>query len=114
MGGRTEGGFVLLGVKSGARDFPTAQKWRESRDYADALFFAVDADFPLDLLPGDAGLIVTADRAADILRESPAHPIASARRRALLQRFSVLAASRLGAHEERAGTAAPRAALREK
>jgi hypothetical protein len=47
------------------------------------------------LLPADVGLIVTAEREAEMLREAPYHPLAPARRRALLQRFASLAACRL-------------------
>ena len=74
--------------------------------------FAVDDDFPLDLLPEAAGLIVACDGAAEILREAPAHPLAPARRRSLLHRFASLAALRLAALEDPAGSADLRAALR--
>jgi hypothetical protein len=87
-------------------------KWPEYRDYADALFFAVDAEFPQDLLPRDAGLIVACELEAEVLRDPPAHPLPGARRRALLHRFALLAASRLAAAEDPAGFAALRTALR--
>jgi len=109
---RGDGGLVCIEVKSGARDFLADGKWPEYRAFCDALYFAVDADFPLDLLPGEAGLIVAAAGAADILREAPVHPIAPARRRALLHRFATLAALRLAALEDPAGAADLRTALR--
>lgn len=109
---RPNGDFMCIEVKSGPRDFLTDQKWPEYRDFADALFFAVDADFPYELLPGDTGLIVTAGLEADLLREAPSHRIAGARRRALMQRFAVLAAGRLAVMEDPVGTADLRAALR--
>jgi hypothetical protein len=90
-----DGRFVCVEVKSGAPDFLADGKWPEYRDFSDALYFAVDADFPLALLPADVGLIVTAEREAEMLREAPYHPLAPARRRALLQRFASLAACRL-------------------
>jgi len=90
-----DGRFVCVEVKSGAADFLADGKWPEYRDFSDALYFAVDADFPLGLLPADVGLIVTAEREAEMLREAPYHPLAPARRRALLQRFALLAACRL-------------------
>lgn len=92
---RSDGGFVCIEVKSGAVDFLTDTKWTEYRDYSDALYFAVDADFPQDLLPGDVGVIATAAGEAALLREAPTHTLAPARRRALLQRFASLAACRL-------------------
>jgi len=109
---RPDGGFVCIEVKSGLRDFLTDGKWPEYRDFSDALYFAVDDDFPLDLLPDEVGLIVASEGAAEIVREAPAHPLASARRRSLLQRFAWLAALRLAAMEDPAGVADLRAALR--
>ncbi|MEJ0048626.1 MAG: MmcB family DNA repair protein [Rhodospirillales bacterium] len=61
-------------MKSGPVDFLTDSKWPEYREFSDALFFAVHADFPLALLPLDVGVIVTADDEAALLREAPAHP----------------------------------------
>jgi hypothetical protein len=90
-----DGDFVIVEVKSGAADFLADTKWREYRDFADALYFAVDADFPRALLPDDVGVIVTAEREAALLRAAPAHRMAGARRRALLLRFAALAACRL-------------------
>jgi len=92
---RPDGGFVCVEVKSGPVDFLTDSKWPDYRDFSDALYFAVDADFPLSLLPDDVGLIVTADLDADLRRDAPAHPMSPARRRALLHRFATLAACRL-------------------
>ena len=109
---RPDGGFVVIEVKSGARDFQADTKWPDYRDYCDALFFAVDTDFPRELLPEDAGLIVADAANADILREAPSHSLAPARRRALLHRFAMLAADRLAALEDPAGVATLRAALR--
>ena len=90
-----DGRFVCVEVKSGAADFLADSKWPEYRDFSDALYFAVDADFPRGLLPADVGVIVTADREAEMLAEAPTHSLAPARRRALLQRFATLAACRL-------------------
>ncbi len=109
---RPDGGFACIEVKSGPRDFLVDAKWPDYRDYADALFFAVNADFPQDLLPAEVGLIVTAGLEAELLRDAPAHPLPPARRRALLQRFAALAAGRLAAVEDPAGFAALRTALR--
>jgi hypothetical protein len=92
---RPDGCFVCVEVKSGPVDFLTDSKWPEYREFCDALYFAVHADFPRDLLPLDVGVIVTADFEAALLREAPVHPLAPARRRALLHRFALLAACRL-------------------
>jgi hypothetical protein len=109
---RQDGGFACIEVKSGARDFLSDTKWPAYRDFSDALYFAVDADFPLDLVPMETGLIVAAPPLAEILREAPATPLAPARRRALLHRFATLAALRLAALEDPGGMAELRGALR--
>jgi hypothetical protein len=109
---RPDGGFACIEVKSGLRDFQTDAKWPEYRDFSDALYFAVDDDFPLDLLPDAVGVIVASEGAAEIIREAPAHPLAAARRKSLLLRFAWISALRLAALEDPAGAADLRAALR--
>ena len=109
---RPDGTFVCIEVKSGPRDFLTDNKWHEYRDYCDALFFAVDADFPREMLPVEAGLIVADATYAEILREPPSHALAPARRRALMQRFATLAADRLAWLADPEGMAALRSASR--
>lgn len=108
---RADGGFACIEVKSGLRDFQTDSKWPEYRDYADALYFAVDDDFPRDCLPIDTGLIIACGREAEVVREAPAHPLPAARRRALLHRFAALAARRLACRDDPDGMASLRAAL---
>jgi hypothetical protein len=109
---RPDGCFACIEVKSGPRDFLTDLKWQEYRAFSDELFFAVDVDFPLEMLPAESGLIVAAGLEAELLREAPAHPLAGARRRALLHRFALLAAGRLAMIEDPAGVADLRVALR--
>ncbi|HLB96824.1 MAG TPA: MmcB family DNA repair protein [Acetobacteraceae bacterium] len=109
---RPDGGFVCIEVKSGPRDFLVDRKWPDYREFADGLYFAVDADFPQDLLPAEVGLIVAAGLEAELVRDAPSHPVPAARRRALLHRFAVLAAGRLAAVEDPAGFVALRTALR--
>jgi hypothetical protein len=107
-----DGCFAVIEVKSCARDFLTDAKWPEYRDYCDRLYFAVDLDFPQDLLPEAVGLLVAEGPDAVPLREPLGHPLAPARRRALLHRHAVVAASRLAALQDPAGLAALRATLR--
>lgn len=107
-----DGGFAILEVKSGPRDFLSDAKWPDYRAWCDRLYFAVDIDFPQDLLPDDAGLVVAAAGDAALLREAPEHRLAPARRRALLQRVAMFAAGRLAALSDPALAAELRAALR--
>lgn len=109
---RADGGFACIEVKSGPRDFLTDGKWPEYRDFSDALFFAVDTDFPHALLPADCGLIVACGREAEVIRDAPGHPLAPARRRVVMHRFATLAASRLAAVDDPAAMNSVRMALR--
>lgn len=107
-----DGSFAVIEVKSCARDFLTDTKWPEYRDFCDLLYFAVDLDFPQDLLPMEVGLLVADGPDAVPLREAPRHRLAPSRRRALLHRHAVTAAGRLVALQDPAGLAELRAALR--
>lgn len=100
---RPGGGFVCIEVKSGLRDYLSDGKWTEYQPFCDQFFFAVDCDFPQDILPPETGLIVCADREAEILREAPPQRLAAARRKALMERFAWLAAGRLAAMEDPMG-----------
>ena len=82
------------------------------QEFCDALYFAVDLDFPQDLLPAEVGLIVAVDYCAELVREAPAHPLSASRRRSLLQRFALLAATRLVMLEDPGALVALRGALR--
>ncbi len=109
---RPDGGFACIEVKSGLRDFLSDGKWPEYRGFCDALFFAVDADFPTEVLPEVVGLVVTDGLEAELLRGTADVPLAAARRRALLHRFAMLAAGRLAMAEDPAAVVAVRVALR--
>ncbi len=109
---RPDGGFACIEVKSGLRDFQTDHKWPDYREFSDALYFAVDTDFPQDALPEQTGLIVAWEGTAEIVRTAPEHPLSGARRRSLLQRFALVAALRLATLDDPAGMADLRAALR--
>ena len=109
---RPDGGFACIEVKSGARDFLTDNKWPEYRAYSDCLYFAVDSDFPLALLPPDTGCVIACDGTAEVLREPPVHALSPARRRALLHRFATLAAQRLAFLQDPDGQNSLRVALR--
>lgn len=107
---RPDGGFVCIEVKSDLADFRADRKWEEYRAFCDALFFAVDLAFPAAVLPAECGLIVAAEEAA-IVRPAPVHALAAPRRKAVLQRFAMLAAQRLALAEDPVGAAMLRSAL---
>ncbi|MFL5286027.1 MAG: MmcB family DNA repair protein [Rhodopila sp.] len=97
------GGFVCIEVKSGLRDYLSDGKWTEYLPFCDQFFFAVDCDFPEYILPPEPGLIVCADREAELVREAPPVRLPAPRRKALLERFAWLAAGRLAALEDPMG-----------
>jgi hypothetical protein len=99
------GCFVCIEVKSCLRDYLTDEKWTEYQPFCDQFFFAVDCDFPRDILPPETGLIICADREAEVLREPALVRLPSPRRKALLERFAWLAAGRLAARDDPAGVA---------
>lgn len=87
----------IVEIKSSIADFRADQKWPEYRDYCDALFFAVTPDFPNEILPADTGLILADAFGGEIIRPAPEHLLTTARRKALITSFAVLAARRLHA-----------------
>ncbi len=89
------GRFTLVEIKSCRADFRADRKWGEYIDFCDRFYFAVDADFPRDLLPGEHGLIVADGYGATVLREARPRPLHASRRRTLLLRFAMAASRRL-------------------
>jgi hypothetical protein len=89
------GDVWILEVKSSVPDFRADRKWPGYRDFCDRFFFAVPSDFPHELLPENAGVVLADSFGAAILRGAPAHRLAGARRKAVMLRFAHLAAARL-------------------
>lgn len=91
-----KGEVWIVECKSCRTDFVSDLKWGGYLEWCDRFFWAVDADFPADLLPADAGLILADSWDAEIQRWPEPAPLAAARRRAITQRFARTAAARLG------------------
>jgi hypothetical protein len=89
------GEIVIVEIKSSVADFRSDEKWPEYREFCDRFYFAVGADFPRALIPGDCGLIVADPFGAAILRDTPPLLLPAARRRAMTLRFALLGAERL-------------------
>lgn len=87
----------IVEVKSSIEDFCGDQKWPEYADYCDRFFFAVDADFPLELIPDEAGLIVADRYGAAIIREAPFDRMPPANRKSIMVRYARTSAVRLHA-----------------
>jgi len=93
----SKGDIWIVEIKSSIADFRADQKWPEYREYCDALLFAVAPDFPSDILPAGAGIILADSYAGEIIRDAERHPLTPARRRALMLSIARLAAMRLHA-----------------
>ena len=92
-----KGELWVIECKSGRADFQSDRKWHGYLDWCDRFFWAVDQDFPTELLPDDTGLILADAYDAEILRMAPETPLAPARRKAMVQKFARHAALRLQA-----------------
>lgn len=90
-----DGALWIVEIKSCLNDFRTDLKWPEYREFSDRLFFAVGPEFPRDVLPQDAGLIVADRYGGEIMREAPELRLTAPRRKAMTQRIARAASSRL-------------------
>lgn len=89
-----KGEIWVIECKSGSADFRSDRKWQGYLDWCDRFFWAVDEDFPVELLPDGTGLIIADHYDAEIVRMGPALPLAGARRKGLVHRFARHAALR--------------------
>ena len=90
-----KGAIWIVECKSCRADFRSDGKWQGYLPYCDRFFWAVDAAFPIDLLPPETGIILADGYGAEILRDGPVTPLASARRKALTLAFARATALRL-------------------
>lgn len=91
------GEIWIVEIKSCLADFRADRKWHEYRLHCDRLLFAVSPEFPVTILPEDAGLLIADAYSGTLIREGGLHPIAPSRRKAMLVRFGRSAAARLAA-----------------
>ncbi|WP_028030540.1 MmcB family DNA repair protein [Gemmobacter nectariphilus] len=99
-----KGEIWVVECKSGRADFTSDRKWQGYLDWCDRYFWAVDSDFPVDLLPEGTGLIIADAWGGEILRMPPEHRLAGARRAAVTRGFARAAArALLGLRDPRQG-----------
>lgn len=94
-----KGEIWIVECKSSRVDFQSDNKWQGYLHWCDRYFWAVDEDFPAELLPDETGLIIADSYDAEIVRMGPEIHLAPARRKVLTQKFARHAATRL--HELR-------------
>ena len=92
-----KGEIWVVECKSSRADFTSDQKWQGYLEWCDRFFWAVDPDFPTELLPQETGLIVADPYDAEILRMAPEIKLPGARRKVVTQKFARHAARRLQA-----------------
>lgn len=90
-----KGEFWIVECKSCRADFMGDRKWQGYVEWCDRYFWAVDCDFPTDLLPPETGLIYADAYGAEIQRMAPETRLAGARRSRIMRDFARVSALRL-------------------
>ncbi|MEO9823765.1 MAG: MmcB family DNA repair protein [Paracoccaceae bacterium] len=84
----------IIECKSSRVDFTSDCKWRGYLEWCDRYFWAVDEDFPTELLPAETGLIIADQYDAELVRMGDESKLAPARRKVMVQKFARHAAMR--------------------
>ncbi len=95
-----KGEIWVIECKSSIVDFQTDKKWQGYLDWCDRYFWAVDSEFPVELLPDETGLLIADAYDAEIMRMAPEDKLAPARRKKMIQKFAMDAARRLQAFRD--------------
>ena len=90
----------IVECKSGQNDFKSDKKWQNYLDWCDRYFWAVDANFPIEILPSDTGIIIADAYDASILRDSPLNKLSAARRKKIMNSVARSACNRLLLHTD--------------
>lgn len=89
------GRFAVVEVKSSAADLRADDKWPDYLPFCDWFYFAVAPGFPLDLLPGEGGIIVADRYDGEIIQSSSDRRMNAVMRRHQTLLFARTAADRL-------------------
>jgi len=95
VGVGTTGEIWIVEIKSSVADFRADTKWETYHGSCDRLYFAVAADFPIELLPAETGLILADRYGGEIVRAARATSLPAARRKGMIIRVARAAAARL-------------------
>ena len=90
----------IVECKSSKIDFKSDKKWQNYLEWCDRYFWAVDSDFPKDILPFDTGLIIADSYDAEILREAPLNKLSVNRRKKIVRSMASTACNRLAAYTD--------------
>ena len=94
----TGGDITIVEIKSCLLDYQSDGKWQDYLPFCDRLYFAVAADFPCEVIPDSAGLILADRYGAELMREPVEERLTAARRKAMMLCFARAAALRLQLH----------------
>ena len=89
------GEIWVVECKSCRADFAADRKWQGYLDFCDRFFWAVDSEFPDDLLPPETGLIRADPWGAELIRMAPESRLSAARRTRLLRDIARVSTVRL-------------------
>lgn len=95
------GHVVIVEVKSCISDYRADCKWHEYLPFCDEFFFAVDADFPIEIfseaacLPSVTGVIVADEYGGEVIRNASARKLNAARRKNIHLKMARAGAARL-------------------
>lgn len=90
-----KGEIWVIECKSSRADYASDNKWQSYLEWCDRFFWAVDTDFPREILPEETGIFIADAYDAELLRDAPESKLAPARRKAMTQKFARTAAERL-------------------
>ena len=90
----------IVECKSCQSDFKSDKKWQNYLDWCDRYFWAVDAKFPINILPSDTGLIIADAYDASIFRDAPLNKLSAARRKKITKSIARSACNRLLTHTD--------------
>lgn len=89
-----KGEIWIVECKSCRSDFQTDHKWQGYLEWCDRFFWAVDSNFPTELLPAETGMIIADSYDAEIIRLGPEARLTAPRRKMMVQKFARHAALR--------------------
>ena len=90
----------IVECKSSKIDFKSDKKWQNYLEWCDRYFWAVDSNFPKDILPFDTGLIIADSYDAKILREAPLNKLNVNRRKKIVRSIASTACNRLASYTD--------------
>nr|WP_170619748.1 MmcB family DNA repair protein [uncultured Ruegeria sp.] len=100
MGLGPKGELWVVECKSSWVDYQSDSKWHGYLEWCDRFFWAVDTEFPTEMLPPETGLIIADAYDAEIVRMAPEDKVAPARRKKMIQKFAMDSARRLHAFRD--------------